>query len=424
MNRTSIKALWLSTALLLLLLLGGCGAGASQTVPEAPTPTPVPTPTPCPHDWQDGVCAICGLVCTHDWHEGVCAICQSVCDHSYDGGVCTNCGYACPHPSHDRETLICPDCGAAADHLLENGACARCGLEPTFLRQPKDYPGEILAGVDEHGTLETWHFPLEEGDVVPGPREEKTREDKKAREIVVYTPPGYDPEKPYNVVVIVPGAGHNAHQWLEKVNRVNSLYPRITGANLLDGMIVCGYCEPVIVAVVEYYHLGRPIEIAVPYEQSLRERVLPFLATQYSTYASVSEAGSFVAAPEHFAFIGVSFGAMIGWQMLPGCADLFSYWGLYSGGYQNDAVLTERLNTELDAEHPIHYLYAGDGTLLNSWMPYCNRIEILAETCPWFELGKNIRFFPIDKTEHNYADWNISLFNTMQLFFKTRYVPG
>jgi hypothetical protein len=308
---------------------------------------------------------------------------------------------------------------------MVNGACRRCGAEPQFVMTPNDYPGEVLSAIpEEHGTLDTWHyFPLE-GEVEPGERVVKSRQDKKIREIVVYTPPGYDPAQRYNLLLIAPGAGHSAHQWLEKTNRVNGLHPRITGRNLLDSMIAHGYAEPLIVAVVEYYLYGAAELVAPVYEQDLRQRVLPFLAREYSTFASVDGDGAFVPAPEHFAFIGVSFGSMMGWELLPSCTDLFSYWGLYSGGYQNDAVLTERLNTELDAEHPIHYLYAGDGTLLNSWMPYCNRIEILAETCPWFELGKNIRFFPIDKTEHNYADWNISLFNTMQLFFKTRYVPG
>ena len=125
------------------------------------------------------------------------------------------------------------------------------GAVPQVVLIPNDYPGEVLGEIpQEHGTLETWHyFPLT-GEVESGGRVVKSREDKKIREIVVYTPPGYDPAERYDLLLIAPGAGHTAHQWLEKTNRVNGLYPRITGRDLLDSMIAHGYTEPLIVAVV------------------------------------------------------------------------------------------------------------------------------------------------------------------------------
>ena len=379
----------------------------------------------CAHVWEDGVCTVCGLNCVHVWEDGACTVCGLNCAHVWEDGVCTVCGLNCPHDRHDAETGVCPVCGLKVGHRYVNSVCSRCGAVPQVVLIPNDYPGEVLGEIpQEHGTLETWHyFPLT-GEVESGGRVVKSREDKKIREIVVYTPPGYDPAERYDLLLIAPGAGHTAHQWLEKTNRVNGLYPRITGRDLLDSMIAHGYTEPLIVAVVEYYLHGAAENVAPVYEQDLRERVLPFLAREYATFATADDDGVFHPAPEHFAFIGVSFGSMMGWEMLPECTDLFSYWGLYSGGFQDNAGLLWRLGQGVDETRPIHYLYAGDGTMLESWHAYYNRFEALLQGADALEEGRNALFYPIKKTEHNYADWNISLFNSLQLFFKNRYEPG
>lgn len=423
MKKQTQRALCALLALGLLFSAAACGAPAPSG--EYGSRRPADEISTHTHTWQDGVCDVCGAQCSHVWENGVCSVCGLHCTHSWENGVCTICGLTCPHVRHDAETGRCPDCGLTVDHRMVNGACRRCGAEPQFVMTPNDYPGEVLSAIpEEHGNLDTWHyFPLE-GEVEPGERVVKSRQDKKIRELVVYTPPGYDPAQRYNLLLIAPGAGHSAHQWLEKTNRVNGLHPRITGRNLLDSMIAHGYTQPLIVAVVEYYLHGAAELVAPVYEQDLRQRVLPFLAREYSTFASVGEDGVFVPAPEHFAFVGVSFGSMMGWELLPSCTDLFSYWGLYSGGFQDNDEMIGRISEGVDESRPIHYLYAGDGTMLDSWHAYFNRFAALTAGCPDLEEGKNAHFFPIKKTEHNYADWNISLFNSLQLFFQNRYEPG
>lgn len=359
----------------------------------APAPTPTPEPTPIPHE--------------HDWSRGVCPIC----------------GAPCPHERHKRGSLACAICGEVVPHSYVNGLCSRCGAAPAYISQPADFPEPIFAETEKHGALERYYFGHLEGEILPGVHEVVTREDAAIRHMAVYTPADYDPEGRYNVVIVSPAAGHDADEWLEKNNLISVRHARVPGRELLDGMIATGCIEPVIVAVVEYYHLGEPAEIAPVYERSLRERVLPFLASHYATYASFDENGGFVAAPEHFAYVGASFGAMIGWQMLPGCTDLFSYWGLYSGGYQNDEELAERIDRSVDAEHPINWIYASDGRQIESWMSYRNRIEKLAKSCRNLEEGKNISFFLVEKAGHSYVCWDIALYNCLQFFFHSRYEP-
>ncbi len=424
MRKRIKKGVLLLLAAVLLLSAAGCAVPQGET---GRTPANASQnredPSAVEHQWHDGVCTVCGEVCTHEWKNGVCTVCGVKCRHSWEGGVCTVCGVACAHLRHYKKTLVCTTCGEAVEHNFVNGACSRCDLEPTLVTTPENYPEEVFAEREEHGSVETYHFALNEGEILPGARGDRSREDIKNREMVVYTPYDYDPAQRYNVLIVAPGAGHDAHQWMEKPNRVSAIHSRIKGCDLLDGMIAAGYTEPLIVAVVEYYLFGSPAEISVGYARDLRERVLPFLAANYGTYASIDEDGKLILAPEHFAFAGASFGAMIGWQMLPDCTDLFSYWGFFSGGFQNDEELAARINEGVSAEHPIHYLYAGDGMLLETWTSYRNRINWIGENCGCLEEGKNLRFVVVEKTEHDYASWNIALHNCLQLFFKTRYVP-
>ena len=46
----------------------------------------------CNHEWQDGVCTICGKECQHEFIGGVCSICGKECQHEFVDGVCTICG--------------------------------------------------------------------------------------------------------------------------------------------------------------------------------------------------------------------------------------------------------------------------------------------------------------------------------------------
>ena len=243
-------------------------------------------------------------------------------------------------------------------------------------------------------------------------------------DFVVYTPFGYEPAERYNVLILTPGAGHNAHYWLERANRVSSAFGRVRGADLLDSLIAGGYIEPLIVVAVEYYLHDGPEQSAVYFEQNLRWFILPFLAENYATYATVDEYGILVPSPEHFALVGASYGAMIGWQILPDCADLFSYWGLLSGAFKHNEEMIARINAGVGEETPIRMLYAGDGKLAPGYSAYRNRIKQVTKECACFEEGNNIIFLLAENTEHGFSTWNMGLYNCLQIFFRNEFVPG
>ena len=371
----------------------------------------------CAHEWKDGVCAVCGAVCTHEWKDGVCSVCGMACAHEWEDGVCSVCGMACAHEQHDAESGLCSVCGMKTEHRYRGGVCEHCGKELVFNTKLIDYPVEVKTETDEKGRLDQYHFMPGQGEVLPGMHPTASPEDNRMRDMVVYTPYGYDEEKPYNVLIIAPGAGHTGHQWMEKPTLVNASLGRIKGCDLLDRLIAAEKIEPLIVVEVEYYLRGTPAEIAVRYDWDLRERVLPFLAENYGTYASVDEDGTLIPSPEHFAFAGYSYGAMIGWQMLPGSTDLFAYWSLISGGFQNDEELADARDAGVGADEPILYLYTGDGSMAEGWEAYRHRVEKLSKVCRCVEDGINLSFILVDDVEHGYQCCNTGLYNSLQIFF-------
>ena len=441
--------LLLAAALLLALSVLASGCAAPGQAPPAPAPTEhahlwqdgecavcgavcphewrdgtcAICGAPCPHEWREGVCALCGAVCPHEWQDGVCAVCGAVCPHEWQDGVCAICGAPCPHPQHGQEDLLCADCALTAPHSYLNGVCSRCGARPHFFTKLSEIPETLAIAASFHGTTETYHYPLESGEILPGPHGTYLPEERRQRDMVVYTPPGYDPAGRYDVVILSPGAGHNAHYWMERANRLGSTVGRIKGCELLDRLIEQGLIEPAIFVTVEYYLLGQPAEIAVSYGRDLRERVLPFLAAHYATYASVDEKGALIAAPEHFAFVGASFGAMIGWQLLADNTDLFSYWGLLSGAFKHEEEMIDLLDRGVEEDRPIHWLYAGDGREAQGWTPYLHKVEALGESCSCLEMDKNLSFVAVAKTSHNFSAWDIGLINSLQVFFRSRFEP-
>ena len=410
-----------------LLLLAGCGVSRAPDaeLPAAETPVLETTAPEAAHvhEWRGGVCAICGEVCAHEWRDGVCAVCGEVCAHEWQDGVCAVCGTACPHERHDAQSLLCEVCGMKAAHRYLDGKCTRCGEAPLFLSTLGDYPEDMSAAAERHGKTEIFHYPAGSGEILPGAHGTATAEERKSRDLVVYTPADYDPEKQYDVLIIAPGAGHNARFWLEKANLLSGALGRIRGSELLDRLIEHGRSDPMIVAVVEYYLHVAPEDVAAVYKTDLRERILPFLAANYGTYASVDENGKLIAAPEHFGYIGASYGAMVGWQMIPDCTDLFSYWSLFSGAFRHDEELAARIVDGVNRNGPILWLYAGDGEMAPGWEAYRNRIVFLDESCGCLEMDKNLCFIAVENSSHGFQAWNLGLYNSLKVFFHCSAAP-
>lgn len=365
------------------------------------------------HVWVDGACALCGEKCGHVWHDGFCTVCGAPCPgHIWRGGVCTRCGYVCPHLDHDPETLVCADCGEKTIHRYVDLVCS-CGAEPQFITDPVEFPEDVLDGSERKGTLETFVYDSRDGSVHGGKREYKTE-----REFVVYTPYGYDPGQKYNVLVLLHGAGQNCHEWLERRHIFSAAYPFFFGSDLLDAMIERGDCEPLIVVSAEYRFFGSPAEISGPFSRELREGVLPYVVANYSTWASLDEDGKLIPAREHFAFAAASFGSMIMWGgMIEDCADVFAYWGGFSGNVTTTDGMVAEINAAAEAGYVPQMLYAGGGAQEESSYSDQRRFAETVERCECLGEGNTAYHFIKDR-EHAYATWDMCLYNCLLVFFR------
>lgn len=81
------------------------------------------------HQWDGGVCYVCGFQCIHDYDEtSFCPICLDFCSHySMKDGICSTCGYQCYHFFNDRFGG-CYYCGYICSHnTFLDGLCSLCG---------------------------------------------------------------------------------------------------------------------------------------------------------------------------------------------------------------------------------------------------------------------------------------------------------
>ena len=396
--------------LLAALLLSGCTLRTVQpAAPDptetpaptlAPTPTPEPTPTPCPHlRWQDGVCADCGESCAHEsWQEGVCECCGTVCTHL----------------SHEAESCICTLCGAFCRHTYFDGVCSRCGAAPVF--SDTEVPEELRQKCEHAGTVHhvQYETQLYYG-VAPG------AEIKYNKRMSVYLPYGYDRSKQYDVIVILHGMGCLETYWLDEEQFYDHGDTTVYTRDVLDNMIDRGLIPPVIVCSPTFYkdqveHLDylNPSLFAT----ELRNDILPFILEHYGTYAAEPTLEAAAGEREHFAFVGLSMGSMIGFQSaLSLSLDVFSYFGLYSGCGTYPANILQNIEKEEFKDLPIHYMFNAAGqwdVALYEHTAYYK--ELLSKTERVAE-GKNAHMITVQDYGHEFRTWIVALYDSLQVFF-------
>ena len=394
--------------LLSLLLLSGCTV---RTVPvptptpesavlPTPTPTPEPTPTPCPHlVWENGICNDCGEICAHE---------------SWQSGQCTRCGLVCRHLLHDGESCLCTVCGEFCRHTYFNSVCSRCGGAPVFTEL--DIPEELRQPCAHAGTVEHVIYETQEYfGVAPGV------EIKYNKRMSVYLPYGYDPEKPYDVIVILHGMGCLETYWLDEEQFYDHGDTRIYTRDVLDNLIDRGLIPPVIVCSPTFYKdqvINLGYVNAALFATELRNDILPFIMETYSTYAAEPTLESAAQSRDHFAFVGLSMGSMIGFQSaLSLSLDVFSYFGLYSGFGTYPANIIQNIEKEEFKDLPIHYIFNAVGQWDVALWEHSNFYkELLTKTDRIVE-GKNTTLLTVPDYGHEFRTWIVALYNTLPMFF-------
>ena len=168
------------------------------------------------------------------------------------------------------------------------------------------------------------------------------------RDMYVYTPPFYNPEKEYPVLYLMGGSGELPSNWMYD-GRVNFI---------MDNLIAEGKAVPMIIAIInnQVVHRNHPQHADLTFDimaRELKEVIVPFVDKHYKTIANAHGR----------ALSGLSMGGRH--TMFSGMErnlDLFANFGVLSAG---DNTAEETLKTFLNdpkVKEKVDYLFVGQGT--------------------------------------------------------------
>ena len=292
---------------------------------------------------------------------------------------------------------------------------------PTATPEPTPSPTPIVASVSlslptkyilsysgECGTVETITYIAKDylGD---GPDVEK--------KAYVYLPAGYDESKKYNVLYLCHGIGGTEDEWGLN-NPAGSKVKRI-----MDNLIGEGAIEPFIIVTPNGKALalsgttGNDYFYKFGYE--LRNDLIPYIESHYSTYAEYDENGYDLSATrEHRAMAGLSMGGMqtinIG---ICECLDIFSWFGAFSAAPTSYAA-SKVASSVKDSEYSVDFFYNICGT--NDNIAYASA-KAAAKTLPTIsdDFTAEENFLWQERSGgHDFNIWYLGLYNFAQIAFK------
>jgi enterochelin esterase family protein len=167
------------------------------------------------------------------------------------------------------------------------------------------------------------------------------------RELYVYTPPGYDPNKEYPVLYLLGGSGELPSNWVYD-GRVNFI---------MDNLLAEGNAVPMIIAIPnnQIIHRNHPQHAELTFdifEKELRNHVVPLVDKSYNT----------IQSPKGRAISGLSMGGrhsmFIGFRSL----DLFANFGILSAGDNEAETSLAHFLTDPKVDEKVDYLFVGQGT--------------------------------------------------------------
>lgn len=264
--------------------------------------------------------------------------------------------------------------------------------------------------VDEAGTIErityTAHDYTAEG------------EPEITKEANVYLPAGYSEDKKYNVLYLLHGIGGDEDEW-----GMNKSTSRVK--TIMDNLAYYGDIESFIVVTPNGRaggsndREGSMMEAFYVFGKELRNDLIPYMESHYSTYADYDENGYDLSATrEHRAIAGLSMGGMqtinIG---LGECTDLFAYFGAFSAAPTSNPA-SKTAGILKDSEYDIKYFYNICGTEDRVAYPSASAAaKTLPALSDKFIDGENFMWQELPGA-HDFHIWYLGFYNFAQLAFK------
>ena len=243
----------------------------------------------------------------------------------------------------------------------------------------------------------------------------------------VYLPYGYSNQYRYDVLILTHGAGSDEYYWLSREETYNG--DLVFAKKLIDNMIYVGACRQLIVVSCTFRNEvscdGTAYDVDQLYlegkqlSEELKNDILPYIAENFSTYADSGDSADLIAAREHFAFAGMSWGAMIGYVfLLPEDLEYISWYGLLGASTMNIRRTISTLN-EKSSQYPISYIYSSVGSLDDIRKPSEDLYLSLDRYCTGVTDRENAFHVVIDPARHTFNAWGTDLYNCLLCFFST-----
>lgn len=215
---------------------------------------------------------------------------------------------------------------------------------------------------------------------------------KGAREMYVYTPPGYDPSQKYPVLYLTGGSGELPSNWIFD-GRANFI---------MDNLLAEGKAKPMIIAIPnnQVIHRNHPQHTALTFdifEEELRKHVIPLIDQNYST----------IQSPNGRALSGLSMGGrhsmFIGFRSL----DLFANFGILSAGDTEPETSLAYFLNDPDVNDKVDYLFIGQGTEEKNGL-FGERVKLLVEALS--NHGIDYEYYDGGHGGHDWATWRHLLY--------------
>ncbi|WP_051538170.1 alpha/beta hydrolase [Butyrivibrio proteoclasticus] len=233
----------------------------------------------------------------------------------------------------------------------------------------------------------------------------------------VYLPTGYSEDKKYNVLYLMHGIGGDENEW------------GMTGAGskvkeIMDNLIYYGDIEGFIVVTpngrsgADFGKDASDYNSFYCFGKELRNDLIPYIESHYSTYADYSEDGyDMSASREHRAMAGLSMGGMQTINIGIGeCVDLFSYFGAFSAAPTSNTA-SKTASILADNTYPIDYFYnicgKSDNVALTS---HSAAAKTLPALCDQFVDGENYMWQEVPGG-HTFTVWYLGFYNFAQIAF-------
>ena len=186
----------------------------------------------------------------------------------------------------------------------------------------------VFLGYEAYTDMQYTQPPEQQGEVIAAKGEG-------GETYLVYLPYGYDPAKPYKVLIYLNGADGDPYKMLGtdyRYSHGNAYFGAAVNTKYyLDYLIQEGYCDPLIVVSTN--------EGISPNIGDRYLRLIQHTVDNYSTYAASSQVEDLVAARDYFAIAGPSNASQSICLALQTMPDIFAYYGLFSGMYQPEETL-------------------------------------------------------------------------------------